>query len=137
MIRHVTEHGYGRFGSQGGRIIILAHPNQVENMTFWRAGVEYATGTTPTYDYVPSAAQPAYLTTEHLVGAIPPTDFNGLQVLGSYGASGSRLWPRGRDPDRVEPDPEAGGGVTDPQPNQPATRARECTVVASYRGGSR
>lgn len=23
-------------------------------------------------------------------------------------AAGSRLWPRGRDPDRVEPDPEAG-----------------------------
>ena len=43
MIRHVTEHGYGRFGSQGGQLIILAHPNQVEDMTFWRAGVEYAT----------------------------------------------------------------------------------------------
>jgi len=85
MIRHVTEHGYGRLGSQGGRLIILAHPNQVEDMTFWRAGVEYATGKTPKFDYVPSAAQPAYFTTEHLVGAIPPSDFNGLQVLGSYG----------------------------------------------------
>lgn len=34
---------------------------------------------------MPSAAQPAYFTTEHLVGAIPPVDFNGLQVQGSYG----------------------------------------------------
>jgi hypothetical protein len=85
MIRHVTEHGYGRFGSQGGQLIILAHPNEVEDMTFWRAGVEYATGKKPKWDYIPSAAQPAYFTTEHLVGAIPPTDFNGLQVLGSYG----------------------------------------------------
>jgi hypothetical protein len=85
MIRHVTEHGYGRFGSQGGQLIILAHPNEVEDMTFWRAGVEYATGKKPKWDYIPSAAQPAYSTTEHLVGAIPPTDFNGLQVLGSYG----------------------------------------------------
>jgi hypothetical protein len=85
MIRHVVEHGYGRFGAQGGRLIILAHANQVEDMTFWRAGVEYATGKTPKWDMVPSAAQPAYFTTEHLVGAIPPTDFNGLQVLGSYG----------------------------------------------------
>jgi hypothetical protein len=54
-------------------------------MTFWRAGEEYATGKKPKWDFVPSAAQPAYFTTEHLVGAIPPTDFNGLQVLGSYG----------------------------------------------------
>ena len=54
-------------------------------MTFWRAGVEYASGKKPKWDFVPSAAQPAYFTTEHLVGAIPPADFNGLQVKGSYG----------------------------------------------------
>lgn len=47
MIRHITEHGYGRFGAQGGQLIILANPNEVEDMTFWRAGVEYATGKTP------------------------------------------------------------------------------------------
>jgi hypothetical protein len=47
-------------------------------MTFWRAGVE--SGKKPKWDFAPSAAQPAYFTTEHLVGAIPPTDFNGLQV---------------------------------------------------------
>ncbi len=85
MIRHVTEHGYGRFGAQGGQLIILAHPNQVEDMTFWRAGVEYAAGKTPKWDFIPSQAAPAYFTTEHLVGAIPPADFNGLQVQGSYG----------------------------------------------------
>ena len=65
MIRHVTEHGYGRFGGQGGQLIILAHPNEVEDMTFWRAGVEYATGKKPKWDFVPSAAQPAYLATRH------------------------------------------------------------------------
>jgi hypothetical protein len=85
MIRHVVHHGYGRFGAQGGQLIILANPNQVEDMTFWRAGVEYAAGKVPKWDFVPSAAQPAYFTTEHLVGAIPPADFNGLQVQGSYG----------------------------------------------------
>jgi len=85
MIKHVDHHGYGRFGAQGGQIIILAHPNQVEDMTFWRAGVEYAPSKTPKWDFVPSEAAPAYFTTEHLVGAIPPIDFEGLQVLGSYG----------------------------------------------------
>lgn len=81
----VTEHGYGRFGSQGGQLIILAHPDQVEDMTFWRAGVEYASGKVPKWDFVPSQAAPAYFTTEHLVGSVAPSDFNGLQVLGSYG----------------------------------------------------
>ena len=28
---------------------------------------------------------PAFFTTEHLIGALPPADFNGLQVQGSYG----------------------------------------------------
>lgn len=85
MIRHITHHGYGRFGAQGGQLVILANPNQIEDMTFWRAGVEYATGKTPKWDFVPSQAAPAYFTTEHPVGAIPPADFNGLQVKGSYG----------------------------------------------------
>jgi hypothetical protein len=85
MIHHITEHGYGRFGSQGGQLIILAHPDEAEDMTFWRAGVEYATGKKPKWDFIPSQAAPAYFTTEHLVGAIPPADFNGLRVLGSYG----------------------------------------------------
>jgi hypothetical protein len=85
MIRHVTEHGYGRFGTQGGQLLILAHPDQVAHMTFWRAGVEYSAGFTPKWDFIPSAAQPAYFTSEALVGALPPADFNGLQVQGSYG----------------------------------------------------
>ena len=85
LLHHVCEHGYGRFGAQGGRLIILAHPNEVEDMTFWRAGIDYGGATVPKWDFIPSAAQPAYFTTESLVGAIPPADFNGLQVQGSYG----------------------------------------------------
>ena len=83
-IRHVTER-YGRFGSQGGQLVILANPNEVADMTFRRAGLEYASGKIPKWDFVPSDALPAYFTAERLVGAIPPTDFNGLKVLGSYG----------------------------------------------------
>ena len=54
-------------------------------MTFWRAGVDYGGATTPKWDFIPSTLMPAFFTTEHLVGALPPADFNGLQVLGSYG----------------------------------------------------
>lgn len=70
LLRTVTEHGYGRFGSQGGQLVILANPNEVEDMTFWRAGVEYAAGKIPKFDFVPSQAAPAYFTTEHLVGSV-------------------------------------------------------------------
>jgi hypothetical protein len=54
-------------------------------MTCWRAGVDYGGATTPKWDFIPSTLMPAFFTTEHLVGALPPADFNGLQVLGSYG----------------------------------------------------
>lgn len=42
-------------------------------------------GKVPKFDFVPSQAAPAYFTTEHLVGAVAPSEFEGLQVLGSYG----------------------------------------------------
>jgi hypothetical protein len=85
MIHHVTEHGYGRLGNQGGQMVILAHPNEAQDMTSWRAGVDYGGATTPKWDFIPSTLMPAFFTTEHLVGALPPADFNGLQVMGSYG----------------------------------------------------
>jgi hypothetical protein len=47
--------------------------------------VEYGGAAVPKWDFIPSAAQPAYFTTESLVGSIPSADFNGLQVQGSYG----------------------------------------------------
>jgi len=34
MIHHITEHAHGRLGAQGGQLIILAHPNEAEDMTF-------------------------------------------------------------------------------------------------------
>ena len=85
MIHHVTEHGYGRLGAQGGQMVILAHPNEAQDMTSWRAGVDYGGATTPKWDFIQSTLMPAFFTTEHLVGALPPADFNGLQVMGSYG----------------------------------------------------
>ena len=66
-------------------MVILAHPNEAQDMTFWRAGVDYGGGDTPKWDFIPSTLMPAFFTTEHLVGALPPADFNGLQVMGSYG----------------------------------------------------
>ena len=85
MIHHVTEHGYGRLGAQGGQLVILAHPNEAEDMTFWRAGQEYGGPTKPKWDFIPSALMPACISDETIHGAVPNAEFNGLQVWGSYG----------------------------------------------------
>ena len=86
MIKHITEHGYGI--ETTNQLLILANPLDVDDsgMTAWRAGVEYRSGAPlPKFDFIPSAALPAYLSNETVHGAIPPTDFNGLKVWGSYG----------------------------------------------------
>jgi hypothetical protein len=84
-IRHIAEHGYG--STQSARFLLLAHPNDVESakLTSGRAGVEYATGKVPKFDFIPSINAPARLTNERVEGAVPPPDYNGLEVTGSYG----------------------------------------------------
>lgn len=84
-IRHISEHGYG--STQSARFLLLAHPNDVEaaKLTTWRAGVEYATSKVPRFDFVASSNAPARLSNETVHGAVPPPEYNGLDVTGSYG----------------------------------------------------
>jgi hypothetical protein len=87
MRNHVLEHGYGRVGVYGGQMLAFLNPVDfnASEITTWRAGVDYGGPSVPKYDFIPSSLQPAYLTIEHLVGMLPPPDFNGLQVQGAYG----------------------------------------------------
>lgn len=86
MIRHVTEHGYGGPGAQ---LLILAHPLDVEasGITAWRANVEVRTGVKAKWDFIPSALMPAWISDETIHGPIPKSEYNGLQVWGSYGGA--------------------------------------------------
>jgi hypothetical protein len=80
---HITEHGFGlRPGSQ---LILLCHPNESKAVQSWRAGVENANTQKASFDFVPSSNAPAWISAENIHGAIPPPDFHGLKVLGSYG----------------------------------------------------
>ena len=83
-IRMITLKGYGlRVGSQ---LLILANPAESELIQGWRAGKESRTGgPTAKYDFIRSSNAPAYLSSENVVGAIPPPDYNGLAVQGAYG----------------------------------------------------
>ncbi|ULN33554.1 hypothetical protein [Mycolicibacterium smegmatis] len=86
-INHVKEHGYG---VNTGRFVLLMHPNDVQSslITSWRAGKEYRTGgPLAKWDFVVSSNAPARITHEHVEGATPPPDYNGLPVLGSYGSA--------------------------------------------------
>jgi hypothetical protein len=86
MLHHIHEHGYGL--DPTSQMLILANPLDVDasGMTAWRAGIEYRSGAPlPKFDFIPSAALPAYLSNETVHGAIPPSDWNGLRVWGSYG----------------------------------------------------
>ena len=85
MIHHVREHGYGT--TVGSQFLIFAHPDDVESatMTAWRAGIEHRTGgPLPKYDFIPSALMPAWISQETVHGPVPTSNYNGLQVWGSY-----------------------------------------------------
>lgn len=83
--RNVKRFGYGVEDSS--KIILLASPNSIEasGLAGWRAGVEHATDKVAKYDFVPSSNAPAFWTNQEVRGAVPPADYAGLPVVGSYG----------------------------------------------------
>ncbi|TFC90573.1 hypothetical protein [Cryobacterium sp. TMT3-29-2] len=76
----LTEHGRG-LKSAGERIVILVNKQEGAVIRTFRE----ATGSS--FDFIATADEPAYLTALTLVGSRPPSTFNGLDVLGSYGDS--------------------------------------------------
>jgi hypothetical protein len=86
MIRVIRIKGYGT--TPGSQFVILANPDEGEQMTVWRAGVEYRTsGPKPNFDFIPSAVMPAWISTESIHGPVPPAEWNNLKVWGSYGGA--------------------------------------------------
>jgi hypothetical protein len=83
LIRNITEHGYGAdFGSQ---IVILAHPDDADIITTFRAGQEAADGGKAANDFIPAANAPAFLSDQTIIGDRAPASYEGLKVVGSYG----------------------------------------------------
>ncbi|WP_440709749.1 hypothetical protein [Herbiconiux sp. YIM B11900] len=77
LINHITEHGYGTSANE--RVVIMVHPNQGDAIR----GLRVAGGSP--FDFISAAGAPAYLTTEMLVGDRPPSEFQGLPIIGSFG----------------------------------------------------
>ncbi|MDV7246756.1 MULTISPECIES: hypothetical protein [Rhodococcus] len=81
-IDQVRSKGFGISGNT--QLIVLCHPNEAEEISTFKAGVE-TNGVTSKFDFIPSETAPAYLTEENVVGKIAPGEFGGLEVSGSYG----------------------------------------------------
>lgn len=97
LINHVTEHGYGQ--TPGSQLLLFAHPDQGAIVQKIRAGAATAeAGRVATWDFIPSAGAPAYLTDQTIVGERAPGEHDGLKIAGSYGPAWlteSRFVPAG------------------------------------------
>lgn len=84
LIDTIAEHGYGP--AQGSQIVILANKQEVDKIRAFRANTVNNNSKTALYDFIPSAGQPTLiLPSNGLLGSLPPTTWNGLAVVGSYG----------------------------------------------------
>ncbi|CAM5416013.1 putative protein OS=Tsukamurella paurometabola (strain ATCC 8368 / DSM / CCUG 35730 /CIP 100753 / JCM 10117 / KCTC 9821 / NBRC 16120 / NCIMB 702349/ NCTC 13040) OX=521096 GN=Tpau_1432 PE=4 SV=1 [Tsukamurella paurometabola] len=100
----ITSKGFGTRSSQS-TLLIIGNETTLEPMLEWRRGIESralegseTSAPTAKYDFVLSAGAPAYLSDETVIGQIAPAQFQGLDVLGSYGpamAVTSHLIPAG------------------------------------------
>ncbi|WP_157622982.1 hypothetical protein [Terrabacter sp. Root181] len=79
LMGHVTHHGYGTNGS--GQLLVFAHPDDVEIIR----GFKVASGSPA--DFIPSAAAPAYLTADTIMGQVAPATYGALPVAGSFGSA--------------------------------------------------
>ncbi|HYY00870.1 MAG TPA: hypothetical protein VE908_15200, partial [Mycobacterium sp.] len=92
-IRLVTRKGYGT--AANSRILILANPDEAEEIMGWRAGHESrpaegqeSSGPIAKYDFIPAVDAPAFITPAgELVGEQVPGAWGNVKVEGSYGPS--------------------------------------------------
>lgn len=79
----ISEHGYG--AETGSTFVMLANRIEVKDIRKFKAGVA-TNGIVANYDFIPSANSPTMIVPNAtgLIGNIPPSTWNGLQVVGSY-----------------------------------------------------
>jgi hypothetical protein len=84
-IRLITRKGYGT--APNSKILILANPDEGENIMAWRAGEpSRASGPDARYDFIPATDQPPFITPQgELIGDQVPGQIWDVDVQGSYG----------------------------------------------------
>ncbi len=90
-VRLITRKGYGM--QPNSKLLIIANPDQGEEIMSWRAGHESrpaegseTSGPIARYDFIPAADAPAFITpTGELIGEQVPGQWSGVKIEGSYG----------------------------------------------------
>ena len=85
LMELIAEHGYS--STAGTQFMLLVNKAETDAIRQFRRGVVNNNGVTAGYDFIPSATQPAMIlpNAEGLLGNQPPSTFNGMNVIGSYG----------------------------------------------------
>lgn len=85
MVTHIRHHGYGT--ETGTTFVLLANTIDAADIRTFRAGVANFNGAVALYDFIPSSASPSLIVpnAQGLIGTLPPSSFQGLTVIGSYG----------------------------------------------------
>lgn len=80
---HIEEHGYSI--ENGTQLVIMVNKAQAREIRKFRMGETNNNGKIANYDFIPSSNQPTLiLPNEGLLGSRPPSEWNGLRVIGSY-----------------------------------------------------
>jgi len=82
---HVAHHGYS--AANGTQLVILVNPVEGAQIRKFRANVTNNNAAVATYDFIPSATQPTLIVpnAQGLIGNLPPSTWQGMNVIGSYG----------------------------------------------------
>ena len=85
---NIAEHGYGH--NEGSTIVLMVNKQEANAIRRFKANVENANSAVALYDFIPSSNQPTQilpglLGTQSLLGQLPPSTWQGLPVIGSYG----------------------------------------------------
>ena len=83
LVDSVQEHGYGV--DEGTQLLIFVNRTEGRHVRSFRAGQLNNNSVMANWDFVPSESAPSYLSSEQIVGSVPPAQFNRLPVIGGYG----------------------------------------------------
>jgi hypothetical protein len=81
---HIAEHGYGI--ENGTQFLWLGNKTEIKEIRKFRLNATNNNSVIANYDFIPAPNQPAVIVpnAEGLLGSLPPSDFRGLRVTGSY-----------------------------------------------------
>jgi hypothetical protein len=84
MYNHIAEHGYGI--ENGTRFILLCNKAEISEIRKFRLNQTNNNSKVANYDFIPAATQPTLIVpnAEGLLGSLPPNEYAGLRVTGSY-----------------------------------------------------